>query len=121
MEKLGYQFFQGIAHCTFYIGGTAMRPFSTGNINQSAINADIYDHVWKTTNTPEQNLAAYYPRLSEAGGEGSTNNNQTSTLTMRDGRFLRLKNFELDTLFPSLFLKKRLSNLPVFMSQGVIC
>ena len=48
-------FFQGIAHCTFYIGGTAMRPFSTGNINQSAINADIYDHVWKTTNTPEQN------------------------------------------------------------------
>ena len=55
----------------------------------------IYYHVWKTTNTPEQNLAAYYPRLSEAGGEGSTNNNQTSTLTMRDGRFLRLKNFEI--------------------------
>ena len=99
-------FFQGIAHCTFYIGGTAMRPFSTGNINQSAINADIYDHVWKTTNTPEQNLAAYYPRLSEAGGEGSTNNNQTSTLTMRDGRFLRLKNFEIGYTIPKSILEK---------------
>ena len=93
-------FFQGIAHCTFYIGGTAMRPFSTGNINQSAIN------VWKTTNTPEQNLAAYYPRLSEAGGEGSTNNNQTSTLTMRDGRFLRLKNFEIGYTIPKSILEK---------------
>ena len=99
-------FFQGIAHCTFYIGGTAMRPFSTGNINQSAINADIYDHVWKTTNTPEQNQAAYYPRLSEAGGEGSTNNNQTSTLTMRDGRFLRLKNFEIGYTIPKSILEK---------------
>ena len=99
-------FFQGIAHCTFYIGGTAMRPFSTGNINQSPINADIYDHVWKTTNTPEQNLAAYYPRLSEAGGEGSTNNNQTSTLTMRDGRFLRLKNFEIGYTIPKSILEK---------------
>ena len=83
-----------------------MRPFSTGNINQSAINADIYDHVWKTTNTPEQNLAAYYPRLSEAGGEGSTNNNQTSTLTMRDGRFLRLKNFEIGYTIPKSILEK---------------
>ena len=99
-------FFQGIAHCTFYIGGTAMRPFFTGNINQSAINADIYDHVWKTTNTPEQNLTAYYPRLSEAGGEGSTNNNQTSTLTMRDGRFLRLKNFEIGYTIPKSILEK---------------
>ena len=62
--------------------------------------------MWKTTNTPEQNLTAYYPRLSEAGGEGSTNNNQTSTLTMRDGRFLRLKNFEIGYTIPKSILEK---------------
>lgn len=99
-------FFQGVTHATFYLGGISMRPFSTGNVNQSAINADIYNHVWKSTNTAEQNLTAYYPRLSEAGGEGSTNNNQTSTLTMCDGSFMRLKNFEIGYSLPKSILEK---------------
>ena len=53
-----------------------------------------------------KNAAAYYPRLSEAGGEGSTNNNQTSTLNMQDGSFLRLKNFEIGYTIPKSVLEK---------------
>lgn len=110
-------FFQGVGHTSFHIGGLSMRPFSSGNINQSAINADIYDNVWKTTNTPEQNLRAYYPRLSEAGGEGSTNNNQISTLTLRDGRFMRLKNFELGYTMPGKLMEKTfVKSLRIYLS-----
>lgn len=99
-------FFQGVGHTSFHIGEMAMRPFSSGNLNESAINADIYDHVWKTTNTPEQNMRAYYPRLSEAGGEGSQNNNQISTLTLRNGSFMRLKNFEIGYTMPGKLMEK---------------
>lgn len=99
-------FFQGVAHTSFFIGGSAMRPFLTGNVNQSSINDDIYHHSWKTTNSVEQNLAAIYPRLSTAGGAGSANNNVNSTLNQRDGRFLRLKNFEVGYSLPKKWIDK---------------
>ena len=93
-------FFQGIGHVSFWTSGRPMYPFSTGNTTQSAINADIFDNVWKTTNTPEQNAKAIYPRMSISGGAGSSNNNRISTFNMRDGSFLRLKNFEVGYSLP---------------------
>lgn len=83
-----------------------MQPFSSGNMERSAINADIYDKVWKSTNTDEQNAAALYPRLSNSGAAGSSNNAQTSTWNLRSGSFLRLKNFEVGYQLPKSVLGK---------------
>ncbi len=99
-------FFQGVGHTSFFYGGLSMLPFSSGNLERSGINADMYDNVWKTTNTPEQNAAAIYPRLSISGGAGSSNNSQTSTWNLRSGSFLRLKNFEIGYNLPKSVLGK---------------
>ena len=98
-------FFQGVSRTSFFLSGTSMRPFSSGNLERSAINADIYDNVWKTTNTPEQNADAIYPRLSTGGGIGSSNNTQNSTWNLRDGSYMRLKNFEFGYSIPKSVLK----------------
>lgn len=99
-------FFQGAGHVSFFTGGSSMQPFSSGNLERSAVNADIYDNVWKSTNTPEQNAQARYPRMSLQNGPGSSNNNQKSTWNMENGRFLRLKNFELGYTLPKSILNR---------------
>ena len=59
-----------------------------------------------STNTPEQNDRAIYPRLSLSNQAGSSNNNQTSDWWLRDGSFLRLKNFEIGYTLPKKLLGK---------------
>ncbi len=99
-------FFQGIDRISFFLSGTAIRPFSSNNPERSAINADIYNNVWKSTNTPEQNALAKYPRMSMNDGSGKSNNNRQSTYNMRDGSFLRLKNVEIGYSLPKSVLGK---------------
>lgn len=99
-------FFQGVDNATFFVSGTAMRPFSSNNMERSAFHSALYDETWKTTNTPEQNAAANYPRLSIGGGPGSSNNSQNSTFNQRNGAFIRLKNVELGFTIPKSILKK---------------
>ncbi|MCD7935906.1 MAG: TonB-dependent receptor [Tannerellaceae bacterium] len=111
-------FFQGVARTSFFLGGTAMRPFSTGNMERAAINADIYDHVWRLDNTPEQNAKAIYPRLSQSGGAGSSNNSQTSTYHLRDGGFLRLKNMEFGYTLPKQVTNRTFLNTLRFYVTG---
>lgn len=49
-------FFQGVAHTGFFLAGASLRsPFSSGSMERSAVNEDIYGNVWMSTNTPEQN------------------------------------------------------------------
>lgn len=100
-------FFQGVDNCSFFLGGGSITsPFGSGNMERAAINADVYGNVWMSTNTPEQNARVTYPRLSQGGGAGSSNNTQTSTWWMRDGSFVRLKNFELGYTMPKSVLDK---------------
>lgn len=99
-------FFQGIDHVSFFVSGGAMRPFSSNNMERSAINQDLYKNGWMSTNTPEQNASAIYPRLSYGGGAGSSNNSQNSTFNQRDGSFLRLKNLEIGYSLPKSVLNK---------------
>ncbi|MDR3118684.1 MAG: TonB-dependent receptor, partial [Mediterranea sp.] len=101
-------FFQGVGHSSFFLSGSSVRsPFSSGNMERSGLNADLYDHVWKTTNTAEQNKLATYPRLSGSSGDaGASNNNQQSTWWMRNSSFLRLKNFELGYTLPKKVMEK---------------
>lgn len=99
-------FFQGVAHTSVYLNGTSLYAFSSNNDERSAIYEDIYKYSWKTTNTPEQNAAAKYPRLSYGAEAGSSNNHQSSTLWLRDRNFLRLKNAEIGYALPKNLLNK---------------
>lgn len=98
-------FFQGVGHTSFFLSGSTLKtPFNSTNLERGAVNADVYDKVWKTTNTPEQNRVAIYPRMSPGGA--IKNNEQQSTWWMRDGRFLRLKNFEIGYTMPKELMGK---------------
>lgn len=100
-------FFQGAAHTSFFLSGsTLVSPFSSGNMERAALNADLYDHVWKSTNTAEQNAGAIYPRLALASAPGAVNNSQTSTWWLRNGSFMRLKNVEIGYTMPRELLDK---------------
>lgn len=101
-------FFQGVAHSSFFLSGSSIRsPFSSGNMERSGLNSDLYDHVWKSTNTAEQNKQAVYPRLSGSSGDaGASNNSQSSTWWLRDGSFLRMKNFEVGYTLPKTWMEK---------------
>jgi TonB-linked SusC/RagA family outer membrane protein len=113
-------FFQGVTHTSFFLSGTSISSlFSSGNLERSAVNEDIYDHIWRVNNTAEQNAAAVYPRLSMgSGGPGATNNGQTSTWWLRDGSFLRLKNMEVGYTLPKSFISKTvfIKNLRFYVS-----
>lgn len=110
--------FQGVARTSFFTGGAAMTPFSTGNLERSAINRDIYYHVWKSTNTLEENRRAKYPRLSEGGGPGASNNNRNSTFNLQNGNFMRLKNLEIGYSLPKKILSKTFINSLRFYIAG---
>ena len=84
-----------------------MSLFSSGNLERSAVNENIYNNVWMSTNTPEQNANVLYPRLSNgSGGAGASNNTQTSTWWQRNGSFIRLKNMEIGYTLPKSLTSK---------------
>ena len=95
-------FFQGAARTSFFLSGSSVKSlFSSGNLERSAVNENIYNNVWMSTNTPEQNANVLYPRLSNgSGGAGASNNTQTSTWWQRNGSFIRLKNMEIGYTLP---------------------
>jgi len=101
-------FFQGVARTSFFLSGSSIRSmFSTGNAERAAINSDIYDHVWMSTHTDEQNADVLYPRLSAgSGGAGASNNTQDSSWWLRSGSFLRLKSLEIGYSLPKNLLQK---------------
>ena len=112
-------FFQGVGHVSFFLGGSSVRsPFSSGNMERGAINEDIYGKVWMSDNTPEQNAAAVYPRLSMgSGGAGASNNSQTSTWWLRNGAFMRLKSVEIGySMQPNLLRKTFIKSLRFYVS-----
>lgn len=111
-------FFQGVGHVNFFLSGSTIKtPFGSGNMERAAINEDVYNKVWRPGNTPEQNAGVIYPRLSWSGSSGSSNNAQTSDWWMRDGSFLRLKNFEVGYTMPkSLMSKTFIKSLRFYLS-----
>lgn len=109
-------FFQGVDHVSFFINGASISsPFSNNNMDRSAIQEDVYHHAWKTTNTPEQNARAIYPRLHYGD---YPNNQQTSSWWMRSGAFLRLKNFEIGYSLPKSILGKTFIKSVRFYASG---
>lgn len=111
-------FFQGVGHTTFFLSGSSIQsPFSQNNLERSAVNEDVFNRVWRAGNTAEQNANVLYPRLTKGGGAGQTNNEQTSSWWLRNGSYMRLKNFELGYTMPkSLMGKTFIKTLRFYLS-----
>lgn len=84
-------FFRGQAHVTYGLGGDTFIPFNKGvgkgNLFEKALDR------WTEDNS---NPNAFYPRLSNGA---SSNNWQSSTRTIYNGRLLRLADLELGYTF----------------------
>jgi len=106
-------FFQGVAHVTRIIGGSAFYGSSNNILNTGQIYSDVADKRW-TEDNPNPN--APYPRLSMSKVE---NNLQPSTFWQRDMGFIRLKNVELGYTIPKNRYKKYgISTIRMYL-QGV--
>lgn len=111
--------FQGAGKSTFPIYGKCVFPFSEntwGNIFADMI-GDRYidrDTAAELGIAPNENTNAAYPRLSYGG---NSNNQQTSTHWMRDGRYIRLKNLDIGYMIPKSIVNKiRMNSVRVYIS-----
>ena len=100
-------FFQGIDHVSFFLGGASLTsPFSSSNLERSAIQEDVWEHGWRTELTDAEKAEAVYPRLSVGTGAGYANNSQTSSWWQRNGAFLRLKSVEVGYTLPKTWMAR---------------
>jgi len=103
---------QGVGKQNAYLTPELMKPFQSAWTNPSGI---IDGNYWSVYNTPEENLKAKYPRLSNVGAEN--NNYETSTFWMTKGAYFRLKNITLGYTLPSTLTDKiGVASLRVFAS-----
>ncbi|MDE7127536.1 MAG: SusC/RagA family TonB-linked outer membrane protein, partial [Bacteroidales bacterium] len=117
-------FFQGISHVNFFLSGSSIRsPFSSSNMERSAIQYDVWEKGWRIDRTDSENAAAVYPRLSYGTETGATNNQQTSSWWMRNGAFLRLKNIELGYTLPKKWMTRTgfMKSMRFYVSANNLC
>jgi len=101
--------FQGVGNVDIRMNGEGVMPFQVG-LNRGNLLNNIEDR-W-TIENPSQDV--FYPRLSD----GNINNNyQYSTWWLKNGKYLRLKNLQLNYALPKAFTKKiNASNANLFFS-----
>lgn len=117
-------FFQGISHVNFFLSGSSIRsPFSSSNMERSAIQYDVWEKGWRVDRTDSENASAVYPRLSYGTETGATNNQQTSSWWMRNGAFLRLKNIELGYTLPKKWMTRTgfMKSMRFYVSANNLC
>lgn len=103
--------FQGVAKQNAYKTSNMVQPYqaSWGNMP-----LEIDGNYWSTYNTPEQNLNASYPRLSN---KYTTNNYATSSYWMFNGAYFRIKNIVVGYRLPEKIANKiALKGLRVYAS-----
>ncbi|TKG95459.1 SusC/RagA family TonB-linked outer membrane protein [Puteibacter caeruleilacunae] len=99
--------------------GKQNREMNTGPVNGFQSNlltpTTLYDgNYWSNYNTPEENLAAKYPRLT---GNNQGLNGRFSDYWMMNGAYFRLKNITLGYTIPKSFSQRiGLSKLRVFVA-----
>lgn len=104
-------FFQGVAHTTFFLGGSYF-PFNYPNLGRTSFLADLSDRYFDPA---KQNFDAEIPLLYDEGWHGS--NYVASTWWQRSGAFLRLKNAEIGYSLPkSVTNKLLLKSLRIFVA-----
>ncbi|MDR1681806.1 MAG: TonB-dependent receptor [Candidatus Symbiothrix sp.] len=111
---LGYKnweltvFFQGATNTGIFIEGESIYAFQRG-LGTYNILREYYDNRWTPTHTD-----AKYPGVSEME---NPNNNQRSTLYLRDASYLRLKSAEIAWRVPDSVLQKfKIANARLFLN-----
>ena len=101
--------FQGVGNVDIRMNGEGVMPFQIG-LNRGNLLNNIEDR-W-TVDNPSQDV--FYPRLSD----GKINNNyEYSTWWLKNGRYLRLKNLQLNYALPQSLAKKiSANNLNIYFS-----
>lgn len=106
--------FQGVAKRTTRLSNDIVRPFleSFGNFPKL-----IDGKYWSNNNTPEQNLAAQYPRLTNTN---SNNNYALSDFWLMSGAYFRMKNATLGYTFANndVFKSVGLSSVRVYVAAN---
>lgn len=103
--------FQGVGKRLTRMPEEVSSPFAEafGNIPQ-----EMVGNFWSKNNTPEQNLAARYPRLST---RSIGNNYELSDFWLMDGSYFRVKNITIGyTVKSSLLNKAGVQGLRVYVS-----
>ena len=107
--------FQGIGYQQSYIATEMVQPLRD---NYGSFPAILEEGYWSWFNTPEQNAAAKYPKLTYAN---RTNNYATSTFWMFNGAYFRLKNITLGYTFPEKWMSKaKIKGLRVYATANDI-
>lgn len=102
-------YFIGRGRASYFFYGMSVYPFIYGQ--ESNVQREFYEYRWRPG---ADNSKARYPRVSTVQND---NNNQISTLYMRDASCLRLKNVEIGyTLSDKLLEKIRISNCRFFVN-----
>ena len=104
--------FQGVGQQSFNLSSGFVRPFLESWQSPTTLYAANY---WSTYNTPEQNLNAAYPRLSE--NAVGNNYSSFSDYWLIDGSYLRVKNITLGYALPSdIFGENGFSSLRLYVA-----
>lgn len=116
LDYKGFDFhlaFQGVGKVLSRLNSVQVEPFLA---NWGNMPTNIDGNFWSTYNTPEENLAARYPRLSRASAE---NNYQMSDFWLINGRYFRIKNITLGyNLPPSAVSRLRMQGLRVYLAAN---
>ncbi|MFC3198278.1 SusC/RagA family TonB-linked outer membrane protein [Parapedobacter deserti] len=105
--------FQGVGRVNSRLSNVQVEPFleAFGNIP-----TNIDGNFWSPYNTPEQNLAAKYPRLSRTS---ASNNYQMSDFWLINGAYFRLKNVTLGYSLPTETAAKiRMQGLRIYVAAN---
>ena len=92
---------QGVGKQNARINSTMVRPL---NVAWTAVPTIIEGNFYSNYNTPDQNLVAKYPRLSE--NAAGANNYVMSDYWLFNGAYFRLKNITLGYTVPSVLTNK---------------
>lgn len=113
LEYKGFDFsfiFQGIGKQNVRVNENMVKPFMSAWTNAPKI---IDGNYWSVYNTPEQNLAAKYPRLSNTSAEN--NNYKMSDYWLISGAYFRVKNIALGYNLPQhLATKAKLKGARIY-------
>lgn len=91
-------FFTGAARTSLFLDGATMYPFYNGEGSWNVLR-EYYDNRWTSATA----ATAKYPLVTNATSE---NNYRTSTLWMKDGSYLKLKNAEVGYTFKGRLIDK---------------
>ncbi|MGI5974698.1 MAG: SusC/RagA family TonB-linked outer membrane protein [Paludibacter sp.] len=111
-EYKGFEFstlLQGVYNRDIYISN---RNFTQGFMQQNQHYGQIYEHLLNRW-TPENSEHATYPRLSVGGNNYNDGNNWGTSLWLKSGNFLRLKNLNIAYTIPETIARQYIGNLRI--------